>query len=146
MSSVRRADRVAREIQAELSRLSQRELKDPRVRDVTFTRVELSEDLREARVFFVPLGAIGATDRIGELEKGLRGATPFLQRKIGRNLRLRFTPRLSFRYDVGVDNLVGIHDLMQGLNQDRASEAPPPAPGAETGEARGEVEDSDGPA
>ena len=48
MSSVRRADRVAREIQAELSRLSQRELKDPRVQDVTFTRVELSEDLREA--------------------------------------------------------------------------------------------------
>jgi len=145
MSTIRRADRVAREIQAELSRLAQRELKDPRVQDVTFTRVELSEDLREARVFFVPLGGIGETDRITALEKGLRGATAFLQRKLGRNLRLRFTPRLSFRYDVGVDNLVGIHDLMQGLNQDPVGEAPPP-PGAEMREPGVEVEDSDGPA
>ena len=114
MATVRRADRVAREIQAELSRLAQREIKDPRVQQVTFTRVELSEDLREARVFFVPLGAIGEDERIAQLEQGLRGASAFLQRKLGRNLRLRFTPRLQFRYDVGVDNLVGIHDLMRG--------------------------------
>jgi ribosome-binding factor A len=115
MATVRRADRVAREIQAELSRLAQREIKDPRVQQVTFTRVELSEDLREARVFFVPLGAIGEDERIAQLEQGLRGASAFLQRKLGRNLRLRFTPRLQFRYDVGVDNLVGIHDLMRGV-------------------------------
>ena len=115
MSTIRRADRVAREIQAELSRLAQREIKDPRAQKVTFTRVELSEDLRQAQVFFVPLGGIGDTDRIGELQKGLRGASSFLQRKLGRNLSLRFTPRLQFRYDVGVDNLVGIHDLMSGL-------------------------------
>ncbi len=144
MSSVRRADRVAREIQAELSRLAQRELKDPRVQDVTFTRVELSEDLREARVFFVPLGAIGEAERIGELEKGLRGAAPFLQRKVGRNLRLRFTPRLSFRYDVGVDNLVGIHDLMQGL--DREPAAKPAAVAVEAGDDGTDLEDTDGTA
>jgi len=109
---------VAREIQAELSRLAQREVKDPRVQDVTFTRVELSEDLREAKVFFVPLGAIGESDRIRELETGLRKASAFLQRKVGRNLRLRFSPRLIFRYDVGVDNLVGIHELMSGMNKE----------------------------
>ena len=144
MSSVRRADRVAREIQAELSRLAQRELKDPRVQDVTFTRVELSADLREARIFFVPLGAIGESERIAELESGLRGASAFLQRKLGRNLRLRFTPRLSFRYDVGVDNLVGIHDLMQGLNRDADHTGPPPPGPMEMDEGRPDVEDSDG--
>tara|TARA_Y100001968_G_scaffold326231_1_gene368922 strand:+ start:549 stop:965 length:417 start_codon:yes stop_codon:yes gene_type:complete len=114
MASIRRADRVAREVQAELARLIQREVKDPRVQEVTFTRVELSEDLREARVFFVPLGGVGEEQRIDELLRGLKGAAAFLQRKVGRNLRLRFTPRLQFRYDVGVDNLVGIHDLMTG--------------------------------
>jgi|ETNmetMinimDraft_25_1059894.scaffolds.fasta_scaffold127668_2 ribosome-binding factor A len=140
MATVRRADRVAREIQAELSRLAQRELKDPRVQQVTFTRVELSADLREAKVFFVPLGAIGESDRIGELQQGLRGASSFLQRKLGRNLRLRFTPRLQFRYDVGVDNLVGIHDLMSGL----VGEVP--AGTAKAGSATNEPgsEDSDG--
>jgi len=140
MATIRRADRVAREIQAELSRLAQRELKDPRVQQVTFTRVELSEDLREAKVFFVPLGAIGETDRIGELQQGLRGASSFLQRKLGRNLRLRFTPRLQFRYDVGVDNLVGIHDLMSGL----VGDAPAGTAKAESVSNELSTEDSDG--
>jgi ribosome-binding factor A len=135
---------VAREIQAELSRLAQREIKDPRVQDVTFTRVELSADLREARVFFVPLGAVGESDRIGELEQGLRGATNFLQRKLGRNLRLRFTPRLSFRYDVGVDNLVGIHDLMSTLDMDPKGGATPQVAELEPNPASGEGEGSNG--
>ena len=142
MATLRRADRVAREIQAELSRLAQRELKDPRVQEVTFTRVEVSEDLREARVFFVPLGAIGETDRIGELQQGLRGAAAFLQRKLGRNLRLRFTPRLQFRYDVGVDNLVGIHDLMSGLD----GNAPAGTSNAVAGDEETNTEGSDGTA
>jgi len=140
MATVRRADRVAREIQAELSRLAQRELKDPRVQQVTFTRVELSEDLREAKVFFVPLGGIGESERIGELQQGLRGASSFLQRKLGRNLRLRFTPRLQFRYDVGVDNLVGIHDLMSGLS----GEVPAGTAKAESGSHEFSSEGSDG--
>jgi len=143
MSSLRRADRVAREIQAELSRLAQREIKDPRVQDVTFTRVELSEDLREARVFFVPLGAIGESERISELEKGLRVASAFLQRKVGRNLRLRFAPRLTFRYDVGVDNLVGIHELISGLNQESGQAGSADADGDEANAAAQDSEGSD---
>jgi ribosome-binding factor A len=135
---------VAKEIQGELSRLAQREIKDPRVQDVTFTRVELSADLREARVFFVPLGAVGESDRIGELEQGLRGATNFLQRKLGRNLRLRFTPRLSFRYDVGVDNLVGIHDLMSTLDKAPAGGPAPQAAEVEAIPPGGDAEGSDG--
>jgi len=109
---------VGKQLQVELSRLVQREVKDPRVQSVTITRVEVTDDLREARVYFVPMAGIGDMERVAELEAGLRAASTFLQRKAGRNLRLRFTPKLSFRYDVGVANLVDMHDLMDGLNAD----------------------------
>ncbi len=105
---------MAREIRDELCRLVRDEIRDPRVRDITITRVEVTDDLREARAYFVPLGGVGNSERIGELEKGLSAALPFLQRKTGRNLRLRYTPRLRFLYDKGVDNLVRVHDLLEG--------------------------------
>jgi len=82
---------------------------------VTFTRVELTEDLREARVYFVPLAGVGAEARIAELQGGLEAAKNFLQRKVGKNLKLRFTPRMSFRYDKGLGNLVRVHEVMDEL-------------------------------
>ncbi|MEE2828457.1 MAG: 30S ribosome-binding factor RbfA [Myxococcota bacterium] len=115
MSVLRRHDRLNREILRELSRLAQRELRDPRVGQVTFTRVELTEDLREAKVWFVPLAGLDASERIAELQGGLDAARKFLQRRVGQNLKLRFTPKMSFRYDKGLSNLVRIHDLMDGL-------------------------------
>jgi len=128
MTTIRRGDRVGKQLQVELSRLVQREVKDPRVQSVTLTRVEVTDDLREARVYFVPMGGIGDMDRVSELEVGLRAASAFLQRKAGRNLRLRFTPKLSFRYDVGVANLVDMHDLMDGLRAgEEASDAVTPS-------------------
>ena len=115
MSSPKRHDRLNREILRELSRLAHRELRDPRVGQVTFTRVELTEDLREARVYFVPLAGVGAEARIAELQGGLEAAKNFLQRKVGKNLKLRFTPRMSFRYDKGLGNLVRVHEVMDEL-------------------------------
>ncbi len=115
MPAPRRADRVARELQKELADLVRREVKDPRVQAVTFTRVECSPDLRSAKVFFVPLGKVGQEQAARELGEGLRKAAPFLQGRIGRKLRLRSTPRLTFLYDSGVENLLRIHDLSSKL-------------------------------
>ena len=94
------------------------------MRDVTITRVELSGDLREATVWFTPLGRLEDAQRIEELQAGLRKAASFLQGKAGRALRLRNTPRLRFRYDTGVENLVHMHEVMQGL-------VPPETPSAD---------------
>lgn len=116
MPSPKRHDRLNPEILRELARLAQRELRDPRVRQVTFTRVELTEDLREARVYFVPLGGVGNDERVAELQVGLDAARTFLQRKVGQNLKLRFTPRMTFRYDKGLGNLVRVHEVMGELN------------------------------
>jgi len=118
MSSPKRHERLNREILRELARLAQREIRDPRVGQVTFTRVELTEDLREARVFFVPLGGVGQDKRIAEMQVGLDAAKTFLQRKVGKNLKLRFTPRMTFRYDKGLGNLVRVHEVIGDLNSE----------------------------
>ncbi len=113
---------MSREIQRELSRLLRREVHDPRVGEVTVTRAELSDDLREARVFWVPLGAVQSEQRIAELAAGLKAAGPFLRRRIGQELKLRFTPRLRFSFDRGMENLVRVHDLLDGINKDGSDE------------------------
>ena len=106
------------------------------MRDVTITRVELSGDLREATVYFTPLGALENEARIKELSAGLRKAAPFLQGRAGRALRLRNTPRLHFKYDTGVENLVHMHEVMHGLVPAA------PEPSAETAEADAEAEEA----
>ncbi len=118
MAAPRRADRVAREVQKELSDLLRREVKDPRVRDATVSRVDMSDDLRQATVYVAALGKVGDQERSEELLAGLRAASGFLQGKLGRNLRLRSTPRLTFAYDAGLENLIHVAELLSGIEDE----------------------------
>jgi len=136
MPEIRRADRVARLLLAEISQLVRRDVRDPRVRDVTITRVDLTDDLRQATVWFTPLGGLGDEKRIAELQEGLDKAKLYVQGKVGRNLRLRVTPRLRFLYDAGVDNLVRMREVLGGLRSEGAmgEDAAPEAQSAEEGD------------
>jgi ribosome-binding factor A len=115
MTQVRRADRVARLIQDELSRVVLKDVKDSRVQSVTFTRVEMSSDLRRGTIFFVPLGALGDDARVTSLKVGLDSARKFMEQRVFKNLRLRSKPTFTFKYDSGVQNLVEVHDVLSKL-------------------------------
>jgi ribosome-binding factor A len=93
-------ERVAEEIREEVARMITGELKDPRIGFVTVTRVELTPDLRLARIHVGILGA--EADRKKSLE-GLERSSGFLRREVGRRLRLKHAPELQFRYDTGLD-------------------------------------------
>ena len=54
-----------------------------------------------------------------QVAKGLRRAAGFLQRQLGRELRLRSTPRLTFAYDAGLENLIAVSELLSGLENDQ---------------------------
>jgi ribosome-binding factor A len=71
-------------------------LKDPRLGFVTITAVDTSPDLRSALVLYSVLGTPEEQESTGV---ALAAATPRLQRAVGRSVRLKFTPRLSFRLD-----------------------------------------------
>ncbi len=115
MPAPRRADRVAREVQRALSDLIRKSVKDPRVQSATVCRVELTDDLRSATVYVTRLGAVGDEAASTELLEGLRRAAGFLQRQLGKELRLRNTPRLTFAYDAGLENLIQVSELLQDL-------------------------------
>lgn len=90
-----RSERLASQIQRELARLIQHGLKDPGLAAPSILEVEVSKDLAYARVFF---SVLNANDAAACLE-ALNRASGFLQREIGKKLKSRITPKLSFIYD-----------------------------------------------
>ncbi|MCD7859536.1 MAG: 30S ribosome-binding factor RbfA [Firmicutes bacterium] len=91
-----RINRINDEIQKELSSLL-RGLKDPRVQDtmISITRVDTTADLRYAKVYVSFLEA----DRAKDALKGLRSASGYLRRELGRSVQLRCTPELVWEVD-----------------------------------------------
>ena len=92
-----RTDRIADQIQRELSRLLQFELKDPRVHLATVQDVKVSRDLSFADVYFTLLGQ--GADAGVEAEAVLSGAAGFLRSSLAQTLNTRTTPKLRFHYD-----------------------------------------------
>ena len=88
------------------------ELKDPRIGFVTLTGVETSPDLRQARVFVSVLGSERKRD---QTLAGLQAAHGILQARLGRELRLKRTPQLTFEYDPSVERGVRMSRLIDEL-------------------------------
>jgi len=106
----RRPERVAEMVLRELSQLLVRDLKDPRLRGTTLTRVKMSDDLRHGRVFFSHLEG---HERAAESIKGFRSAGGFIRKHIGRALQLRYTPELDFEFDPGIENAARVDALLR---------------------------------
>ncbi len=106
----RRPDRVAEMVLRELSQLLMRDLKDPRLRGVTLTRVKMSDDLRHGRVLFSHLAGHA---HAAESVKGFHSASGFIRRHIGRTLQLRYTPELDFEFDPGLENAARVDELLR---------------------------------
>ena len=107
--SSRRAQRVAEAVREVVSMAILAELKDPRIRDVTVTYVEVSADLRHAKVH---VSVMGDQRRQDLSLRGLQNAAGFLQSKIARQIELRYTPRLEFMLDQGVKRSIEISRIL----------------------------------
>jgi ribosome-binding factor A len=116
MSQGSRPDRVADQIRGELGELLAREVHDPGLGFVTITRVQVTADLQQARVFYTALGEERARRNS---ERALHRASPFLRRQIGSRLRLRRVPELQFLYD---ESIAGQDRIEQLLNEIHAND------------------------
>ena len=92
-----RAERVADQIRIEVADILLRKIRDPRVRSVTVTDVELTNDLRIARVFVTALGSESETK---DVFAGLSKASGFIRSELGRRLSLRYLPEVVFVKDL----------------------------------------------
>jgi ribosome-binding factor A len=107
--SQQRHRRIEGELQRVLAELISREVKDPRVGNVTITAVELAQDLSTARVFFVPFASTHSAE---EVRAGLTRAGGFLRGEAGRRLSLRHAPRLEFVFDESIEKAAHLTDLI----------------------------------
>lgn len=108
----KRSDRVGDLLLELLSQLIRKEVSDPRVGSITLTSVEVTKDLRHARVYFTLLDEQARKE---EALSGLKSATGFIRAKVGRELKLRFVPTIEFVYDDSRDQARRIEDLLKQI-------------------------------
>ena len=124
-----RSQRVVEQIRRELAELIRLEVKDPRVGFITLTDVEITPDYAHAKVFFTSMTGEGD---VPEIQQGLRRASGFLRRELGRRIRIHTIPELHFHYDRSVEEGSRLSRLIDDVvredearHQDEAGETDP---------------------
>jgi ribosome-binding factor A len=107
----RRLNRAASLIRGEICAIL-KELKDPRIKFVTVTGVDLSVDLRHAKVYVSVLGS--ASEREDTLA-GLNSANGFIRKELGTRLTIRYVPELAFLYDDSIEHGIRIGELLDSI-------------------------------
>lgn len=104
-----RALRVAEQIRRELVVLIRDSVNDPRVKDFSISEVVVSKDLSTAKVYFSPYMQ---NSEIDELQNGLSSCASFLRKELGKQMRLRVIPILSFHYDDTLERSARLNDIL----------------------------------
>lgn len=114
-----RAERVAQALKKEVGSIIHDELKDPRIGFVTVTRVELTQDLQYAKIFF---SVLGTEKEQLDSKQALESAVGFIKRQIGRRIKLRLVPEIRFIQDKSGEYSIHIQqelDKIKELNEPR---------------------------
>jgi ribosome-binding factor A len=123
-----RSDRVAAAMREEIAMFLANDVKDPRVNSlVTVTAVEITRDLRHAKVF---VSVLGSDSQRAATFEGLDAVAPHLRGRVGRALRLRVAPEIEFRNDESIAHAAHIEQLLAQVRKDTPAETPAPAPPA----------------
>ncbi len=102
------------------------DLQDPRIGFVTITGVDTAPDLRNARVYF---SVLGTAEEVEQSREGLQHAAPHLQAEVGRQVRLKYLPKLTFVVDDSVERGLRMEQIFRDLHADEAGEDPSPPSG-----------------
>lgn len=112
MSKIRQ-QRTAEQIQQILSEVIARQLRDPRLQDLTVTKVDIDRELQYANVY---VHALGDDSRRREVMAGLNKATGFLRRELAGRMRLRTVPHLNFHWDPSLAQAEAVYQILDGLD------------------------------
>lgn len=112
----KRSDRLGDLLLELVSELLRKEVSDPRIGSITLTGVDVSDDLRRARIYFTLLGEGESKE---QALSGLKSATGFIRAKVGKELKLRFVPTIEFLYDESRDQARHIEDLLKQIKTNK---------------------------
>ncbi|MDR5709051.1 MAG: 30S ribosome-binding factor RbfA [Armatimonadota bacterium] len=136
MASPQRVEKLRELIREEVSEIIHRVLKDPRIGFTSVTDVELSSDLRHAKIFVSVLGS--EEDRRRTME-ALQNAVGFVRTELGRRIRIYRTPEIQFRLDTSIERGARVMELLRSLS------APQEEPGRAEDDGDGAGTDRTGP-
>lgn len=112
---VDRISRLSEEVRKELSYIIQNELKDPRIPMLTsITRVEITRDLRYAKVF---VSVFGDEEQKIKCIEGLKSAAGFIRKEIGSRVNIRYTPEMIFEIDNSIEYGLNISKKIKEMNK-----------------------------
>ena len=111
--------RVEESIHQIIAELLVRRVKDPRVANVSITRVKTSKDYALARILY---NIIGGSENLPDVETGLRSCSGFIRNQIGRHMRLRIIPEIVFIYDASLDRAMEIENLIQEIHDEKTEQ------------------------
>ncbi len=110
-----RSDRVSEEIKKSVSDIINNNLKDPRVNCLlSVTKVELTKDMRYAKIFISVYGDENTKSRAFE---GMKNAEGFIRKELGSRIRLRYTPEICFKYDDSIEYGIHINKLLEEVSR-----------------------------
>ena len=115
----KRSQRIQELLLEEISKLLQSGLKDPRIGFTTLTRVEVSDNLKHAKVYVSVMGT--EKEKTDTLE-ALISAKGFIRNSLGKNLYLRYLPELEFKKDENAEHVEKITRIINGLHSESDSE------------------------
>ena len=108
--SSRRVLKAAQAIREVVSMAIIADLKDPRIKDVTVTLVEVAPDMRQAKVH---VSVMGDETKQGLCIRGLQSSAGYLQQKVGKRIDTRYTPRLQFVLDKGIQHALLVTRILE---------------------------------
>jgi ribosome-binding factor A len=126
---VNRTIRLAEQIRIEVGDILSREVHDPGIGFLTLTRVKVTDDLLQARIFYTAMGPAERKKTARALERAL----PFIRRALGQRLQLRRVPEITFRYDDSVAHQARVEELLEDIKREDARRATAATP-SETNE------------
>ena len=115
MSNQLRVEKLQELIKQEVGKILLMDIKDSRIGFVTVTGVEMTSDLREAKIF---VSIMGNEEQIKSTWEGLQSALGFIRREIGKRIKIRFTPEISFALDKSLDYSEHIQKLLLKIEQE----------------------------
>ncbi|BAD40508.1 30S ribosome-binding factor RbfA [Symbiobacterium thermophilum] len=115
MSGNARAIRVGEQMREELAQLLRDEVKDPRIGFVSIVKVEVSRDIRHAKIY---VSVLGNDQQKKETMAGLASATGFLRSELAKRLQLRYMPELHFALDESIEHGQRIAQLLVQVREE----------------------------
>ena len=108
-----RPERVAEHLKEEISRIIREELRDPRIGFITILRVDITKDLRFAKIYYSILGT--DKDKKGTAD-ALKSGSGFIRRLIGETIKLRYLPEIRFVLDESAQYGIEIQKILDKIN------------------------------